>query len=120
MLSVHQQAHHAHTDIKPPDMTKYARWSELNRSTTEDASYGRQIFSYSVMGLGGMAFVTGAKCYVTSLIDMKNPSAAALAFAQTEVDIGKVAEGLLHLYCIALGCSMYLLVTECMYELCCS
>ena len=98
MLSSHQQVYCSHTDVKPPDMTKYARWSELNKSTTEDASYGRRIFSYSVMGLGGMAFVTGTKCFATSLIDMKNPSSAAWAVSKTEVDIGKIVEGLLHLY----------------------
>ena len=97
MLSSQQQVHCAHTDVKPPDMTKYARWSELNRSTTEDTSYGRRIFAYSVMSLGGMALVTGTKCFATSLIDMKNPSAAAWAVSKTEVDIGKVVEGLLQI-----------------------
>ena len=82
----------AHSDVKPPDMRKYARWSELIYSDNKEASYGRLVFSYSVMALG-MAFVTGAKCIGTSLLDMKNPSASVRAVSKAEVDIGKIPEG---------------------------
>ena len=97
-MSGHQQAHSAHTDIRVPDMAKNARWSELSGPTAEDTSYGRLVFSYSVMGMGGMSLVVGGKQVVTSLLDMKNPSAAAWATSKTEVDIGKITEGLLQLY----------------------
>ena len=98
-MSSHQQAHNAHTDIRVPDMAKNARWSELNGPSAEDTSYGRLVFSYSVLGMGGMSLVVGGKQVVTNLLDMKNPSAAAWATSKTEVDIGKIAEGLLKLYC---------------------
>ena len=95
VLGSHQPVRCGHTDVKPPDMSKYRRWSELNKSANEDTSYGRRIFSHSVLALGGMAFLTGAKCVGVSLIDMKNPSAAAWAVSKTEVNIGKIPEGLL-------------------------
>ena len=98
MLSIHQQAHYAHTDIKPPDKTKYGRWSELSKFPTEDTSYGRKIFVRSILAIGGMAFVTGAKCFIYTLLNMMNPSSEVLAVAQTEVNIGKIVEGMVQLY----------------------
>ena len=106
MLSIHQQAHYA--DVKPPDTTKYTQWSELNKSATEHTSYGRKVFINSILAVGGMAFVTGAKCFVAALIDMSNPSSAVLAVSQTEVDIGKIVEGMVQLYyVVSLGCPIY-------------
>ena len=103
MLSIHQQAHYvAHTDIKPLDITKYARWSELSKSPTEDTSYGRKVFVRSILAIGGMAFVTGAKWLIVAVIDTKNPSSAVLAVAQTEVNIGKIVEGMVQLYYVVL------------------
>ena len=77
MLSI-QQAHYAHVDIKPPDMTKYTRWSELSKFPTEDTSYGRKVFVKTILAIGGMAFVTGAKCVIVFVINTKNPSAACI------------------------------------------
>ena len=111
MLSIHQQAHYAHyahTDIKPPDMTKYARWSELSKFPTQDTSYGRKVFVRSIQAIGGMAFVTAAKCCIYNLLDSKNPSSAVLAVSQTEVNIGKIVEGMVQLYyVVSLGYPIY-------------
>ena len=101
MLSI-QQAHYAHTDIKPPDMTKNTRWSELSKFPTEDTSYGRKVFVNTILAIGGMAFVTGAKGVIVAVIDMKNPSSAVLAVAQTEVNIRKIVEGMVQLYYVVL------------------
>ena len=108
MLSIHQQAHYAHTYIKPPDMTKYERWSELSKFPTEDTSYGRKIFVRTILAIGGMAFVTGAKCVIVAMADTMNPSSAVLAVAQTEVNIGKIVEGMVQLYyVVSLGYPIY-------------
>ena len=108
MLSIHQKAHYAHTDFKPPDMTKYARWSELSKFPFEDTSLGRKLFVKTILGIGGMAFVTAAKCVIVNLLDMKNPSSAVLAVAQTEVNIGKIVEGMVQLYyVVSLGYPIY-------------
>ena len=105
MLSIHQQAHYvAHTDIKP----KYARWSELSKFPTEDTSYGRKVFVRSILAIGGMAFVTGAKCLIYGAFDTMNPSSAVLAVAQTEVNIGTIVEGMVQLYyVVSLGYPIY-------------
>jgi len=111
VLSSQQQvACVSHTDIKPPDMSKYARWSQRNGLDAEDSRYMRLIFSRSITALGGMAFVTGVKCIGTSLLDMKNPSATAYAVSKTEVDIGKIVEGLLQLYCLLCKSFTYFLM----------
>ena len=108
MLSFHQQAHYAHTDIKPPHMTKYERWSKLSKFPTEDTSYGRKVFVRTILAIGGMAFVTAAKNCIYAAIDFKNPSSAALAVAQTEVNIGKIVEGMVQLYyVVSLGYPIY-------------
>ena len=75
-------------------MTKYARWSELNKSPTEDTSYVQKIFDRSILAIGGMAFVTAAKGIIAAAVQMKNPSSAVLAVAQTEVNIEKFVEGM--------------------------
>ena len=104
MLSIQQ----AHTDIKPPDMTKYARWSRLSKSPTEDTSYAPKDFARSILAIYGMAFVTVAKCCIYNLLDSMNPSSAVLAVAQTEVNIGKIAEGMVQLYyVVSLGYPIY-------------
>ena len=106
MLSIHQKAHYAHTDLKPPN--KYARWSELSKFPTEDTSYGRKIFVRSILAIGGMAFVTGAKMLIRTVLGTMNPSPAVLAVAQTEVNIGKIVEGMVQLYyVVSLGYPIY-------------
>ena len=101
MLSFHQPAHYAHKD-------KYARWSELNKFPTEDTSYGRKVFVRTILAIGGMAFVTGAKNCIYALIDFGNPSPRALAVAKTEVNIGKIVEGMVQLYyVVSLGYPIY-------------
>ena len=107
MLSIHQQAHYAHTDIKQPDMTK-ARWSELSKFPTEDTSYGRKVFVRTILAIGGMAFVTTAKNTIYACVDIMNPSSAVLAVAQTEVNIGTIVEGMVQLYyVVSLGYPIY-------------
>ena len=89
-------------------MIKYTRWSELSKFPTEDTSLGRKLFVKSILAIGGMAFVTGAKCCIYSLLDTMNPSADVLAVAQTEVNIGKIVEGMVQLYyVVSLGYPIY-------------
>ncbi|XP_023231681.1 cytochrome b-c1 complex subunit Rieske, mitochondrial-like [Centruroides sculpturatus] len=93
-VSAVSQIRLSHTDIKVPDFSAYRRPSNQNpyqpSRETEDS---RKMFSYVILGVGGLGAAYSAKAIVTGLVSSMSASADVLAMAKIEVKLSDIPEG---------------------------
>lgn len=93
-VSACSQIRLSHTDIKVPDFSAYRRPSTKNpHQSSQETEDSRKLFSYVILGAGGLGAAYSAKAIVTGLVSSMSASADVLAMAKIEVKLSDIPEG---------------------------
>ena len=84
---------YAHTDIRVPDFSEYRHSSTLDpNKPASESSVDRRMYSYMLVGAGGMATAYIAKTLVTEFVSTMSASADVLAMAKIEIKLNEIPE----------------------------